>query len=32
MSKYWVQTKAPAGNWVDHLGTNNLKEAYATME
>lgn len=25
--KYWVQVKAPAGNWVDHLGTESLASA-----
>lgn len=27
--KYWVQTQAPAGNWVDSIGTNDLKAAKA---
>jgi hypothetical protein len=22
--RYWVQTQAPAGNWVDNMGTDNL--------
>ncbi len=27
MSKYWIQTQAPAGNWVDHLGTDKRTDA-----
>ena len=32
MSKYWVQERAPAGNWYDSIGTNDDAEqakAYA---
>lgn len=25
--KYWLQTQAPAGNWVDSLGTDDLESA-----
>lgn len=25
--KFWVQTQAPAGNWVDSLGCNQLEDA-----
>ena len=25
--QYWLQTQAPAGNWVDNLGVNNLEDA-----
>lgn len=24
MSKYWIQQRAPAGNWVDRLGADDL--------
>ena len=25
--KYYVQKQAPAGNWVDSIGTNSLEDA-----
>lgn len=25
--KYWIQVQAPAGNWVDVLGTDDLNAA-----
>lgn len=25
--KYWLQVKAPAGNWVDWVGTDDLESA-----
>lgn len=26
MARYWMQHKAPAGNWVDNVGTDNKPE------
>lgn len=25
MKKYWMQVQAPAGNWVDNMGSDNIK-------
>lgn len=30
--RYWVQTQAPAGNWRDELGTNELERATSFAE
>lgn len=27
--RYWVQTQAPAGNWVDSMGTGKLEDAHS---
>lgn len=32
MKRYWVQVQAPAGNWIDYLGVDDLEKARSYAE